>query len=158
VTISKENPLFVVDSKTENKSECQSKDSVWYKDGLKFGCTQCGKCCTGAPGIAWVSLDEIQNIAEYLKIPINDFVRGYLRKIEGRWALLEDFENFDCIFLKDKKCSVYPVRPSQCRTFPWWQKNLESKEAWQEASRFCEGIRDDADTVSLDEIERNLKV
>ncbi|WP_296458322.1 hypothetical protein [Rubinisphaera sp.] len=42
----------------------------WYKDGLKFECTQCGNCCTGGPGAVWVSEEEIQAIAEYLEKPV----------------------------------------------------------------------------------------
>ena len=26
----------------------------WYRDGLRFACTRCGACCTGAPGYVWV--------------------------------------------------------------------------------------------------------
>ena len=25
----------------------------WYRDGLRFQCTQCGNCCTGDPGVVW---------------------------------------------------------------------------------------------------------
>src|SRR4029078_2071646 len=88
----------------------------WYAEGLKFSCTQCGKCCTGSPGAAWVTLDEIQCIAEFLNIPINDVVQNYLRKIDGRWALREKAQTYDCIFLKDKRCSIYEARPMQCKT------------------------------------------
>jgi len=31
----------------------------WYKDGLKFSCSGCGDCCTGAPG--YRSLKEFGN-------------------------------------------------------------------------------------------------
>lgn len=136
-------------------TNCSEK---WYKDGVQFGCTQCGKCCTGRPGYTWVTLDEIETIAKQLNLPINDFVQRYLRKVEGNWSLLETTENFDCIFLKDKKCSIYAVRPSQCKTFPFWQKNLASKEAWEQASQFCEGINQEAPNIPLDEIERALEI
>jgi len=136
---------------------CQPEKNVWYKEGLSFGCTQCGKCCTGRPGYTWVSLDEIQAIADFLKLPINEFVAQYLRKVDGRWALLEYTPDYDCVFLKEKKCTIYPVRPKQCRTFPWWPQNLESKEAWNEAAKHCEGIRDDAPIVSLDEIRKTIE-
>ncbi|MFM7740581.1 MAG: YkgJ family cysteine cluster protein, partial [Planctomycetota bacterium] len=26
----------------------------WYKDGLRFQCSQCGDCCTGGAGYVWV--------------------------------------------------------------------------------------------------------
>ncbi|HEV8050891.1 MAG TPA: YkgJ family cysteine cluster protein, partial [Parachlamydiaceae bacterium] len=74
-----------------------------------------------------------------------------------RYALVEK-KNYDCIFLKDKKCSVYPVRPTQCRTFPWWMQNLATPEDWKEAAKFCEGISDDAPLVSIDIIESQLNL
>ncbi len=37
--------------------------SPWYRDGLAFTCTQCGACCTGAPGYVWVDAAEIAALA-----------------------------------------------------------------------------------------------
>ena len=37
--------------------------SLWYRDGLRFECTQCGKCCTGAPGYVWVDDDEVEALS-----------------------------------------------------------------------------------------------
>ena len=149
------------EKKNENSSlpllKNDEKDSKWYKNGLKFSCTQCGKCCTGMPGAAWMTLDEIEALAQFLNISLNEVVQKYLRKIDGRWALKEKGDNYDCIFLQDKKCTVYPVRPKQCRTFPWWPQNLESEKSWSETARYCEGIRDDADIVPYEEIYNSLK-
>jgi uncharacterized protein len=135
----------------------KESEKPWYKDGLKFSCTQCGKCCTGSPGYAWVTLEEIEEIAKFLKLEINEFTKNYLRKVDGRWALLEYTPNYDCCFLKENRCSIYNVRPKQCRTFPWWVENLQSKEAWDEAGRFCEGInKEDAPIHTAEEIEESL--
>ena len=35
----------------------------WYKEGLRFKCTECGKCCTGAPGYVWVNKEEVAEMA-----------------------------------------------------------------------------------------------
>lgn len=129
----------------------------WYKEGLKFKCTECGGCCTGFPGYAWVNDEEIKKMAIYLKINLKQFQKRYLRQVNGRYALLEKPKNYDCIFLEGKKCSIYPVRPVQCRTFPWWQQNLKSKEDWEEAKSFCEGISESAPVVPLETIEEQLE-
>ena len=34
---------------------------------------------------------------------------------------------------------VYPVRPAQCRTWPFWNSNLESEETWKEVVSVCPG-------------------
>ncbi len=128
----------------------------WYTKGLKFQCTGCGKCCTGAPGYVWVSQEEITAIAKFLKIPEDKFIIRYLRKVGKRYSLVEFSKNYDCVFLKDNKCSIYSVRPTQCRTFPWWAQNLSSPEAWEEAAKYCEGISKAAPTVPLETIDDQL--
>lgn len=126
----------------------------WYKDGLKFKCTGCGHCCTGEPGYVWLSPEEIDAISAHLGISKEKFIQTYTRSVFGKLSLREDRVNFDCIFLKDKRCQIYNERPSQCRTFPWWKENLESPASWKEVARRCEGVdHPDAPVVSLDVIE-----
>ncbi|MBS0622660.1 MAG: YkgJ family cysteine cluster protein [Verrucomicrobia bacterium] len=127
----------------------------WYKEGLRFACTGCGKCCTGAPGVVWVSEEEISQIAQHLQVEVEKFRKRYVRVVEGRLSLKEYPVTWDCIFLKEgKKCSIYEVRPKQCRTYPWWASNLESPEAWKRAAAECEGIRSDGPLFTKEEIER----
>jgi len=130
----------------------------WYKSGLRFKCTECGGCCTGEPGVVWISDEEIEALAGYLEISVEQTKSHYLRRVDGRWALRErPANNWDCVFLDGKRCTVYPVRPKQCRTFPWWPQNLESEKSWRETARQCEGINDDAPLISIGEIEANLE-
>lgn len=129
----------------------------WYKKGLKFGCTGCGQCCTGAPGFVWVNQKEIEAMAEYLKMPVPEFVKMYTRQIGNRISLKEFPRTYDCIFLRDKLCSVYGARPTQCRTFPFWDECVESEAAWDSTARRCEGINHaDAPLIPLGEIEKRL--
>ena len=114
-------------------------------------------CCTGKPGYVWVTEEEIQKIAAFLNISVEKMMKTYVRQKENRYALIERKSmNYDCCFLKDKKCQVYPVRPKQCRTFPWWIQNLKTRESWITAARECEGIRNDAPLVPFGEIQENL--
>jgi uncharacterized protein len=132
-------------------------EAPWYSKGLRFKCTECGKCCTGKPGYVWVSEEEIQNIANFLNISYKKAMRTYVRKKNNRYSLIElPSSNNDCIFLKGKICQIYTARPKQCRTFPWWVQNLRTAESWQEAAKECEGISPDAPLVPIEEIERNL--
>lgn len=128
----------------------------WYKEGLKFGCTQCGKCCTGGPGAVWISSSEAQAIAAHLEVTTDHFYHHYCRKLNGKWALQEKGAQYDCIFLQAKACAIYPVRPLQCQTFPFWPGTLSSSQAWQEAAHYCEGIRADAPLIPLACIEQTL--
>lgn len=133
-----------------------SDNTPWYSQGLRFKCTECGQCCTGAPGYTWVSDAEIIAMASHFNLSLDDFGKKYLRLVNGKYALLEKTASYDCIFLKDKKCEIYQLRPLQCRTFPWWQQNLSSPEDWQEASQYCEGISSEAPLVPFDEIQEQL--
>ncbi len=132
-------------------------DKPWYQDGLRFKCTGCGECCTGAPGYVWVSPEEITALSARLNMSEEAFIKRYTRRIGSRISLIEHPKSFDCVFLKEKKCLVYEDRPSQCRTFPWWPENLEDKAAWEETARRCEGINHpDADLIPLSKITSEL--
>lgn len=137
-----------------NPDQKNSASSLpWYKDGLHFKCTECGKCCTGAPGYVWVSEDEMKAMAETLHITVELFKRKYVRQRDNRYALVEKkSEGNACVFLNDNKCMVYKARPMQCRTFPWWKENLNSEESWKLAANYCEGINDQAPLVPYSQI------
>ena len=138
-------------------NESSSQPLPWYKDGLKFKCTGCGQCCTGAPGMVWVTEEEMLNMAQLLNISIEKFKRTYTRQRDNRYALVEKKSHGNsCVFLKENKCQVYQARPSQCRTFPWWKENLNTRESWAIAAMSCEGINDEAPLISLDEINKSL--
>lgn len=130
-----------------------TNDLPWYKDGLRFQCTGCGKCCSGGPGYVWVTRAEMEGIATFLKMSLDQFVRRYIRQRDNRYALIETKrQNYDCVFLQDKQCLIYPVRPTQCKTFPWWKEQLNSPESWALAARYCEGINEHAPIVPYERI------
>lgn len=141
-----------------SKLKVVESEKPWYAGGLRFKCTECGQCCTGAPGYIWLNREEIKTIADFLRISVDDFSNKYLRWVKGRLSLREDSKTYDCVFLKDKKCEIYPVRPTQCRTFPWWPQNLKTEKDWQEAAKYCEGINPSAPLTPLDEIEQQRQM
>lgn len=137
--------------------EQESAHEPWYKDGLTFQCTECGKCCTGKPGFVWVTVAEMQAMADYLGIDLSTFKRLYVRQRNNRFLLVEKkAQNNKCVFLAGSKCSIYPVRPKQCRTFPWWPENLTSEESWKLCAQECEGINDQAPRVPYSQIVQML--
>jgi uncharacterized protein len=112
----------------------------WFKGGLRFKCTACGDCCTGAPGYVWVNQAEIDALAERMDMEVAAFEKKYVRQIGVRRSLVE-YKNGDCVFFdnKSRKCKVYEQRPRQCRTWPFWNSNLRSPEAWAETCEVCPG-------------------
>jgi len=138
-------------------NETPQKAPFWFSKGLRFTCTECGKCCTGAPGYVWITESEIEQISQYLGMTQDAFRKHYVRKVGDRFSLVEDPQTFSCPFLKDKRCSIYPTRPKQCQTFPWWLQNLRSEKAFKEAGKICEGINHpDGKLYSSDEIMQTL--
>jgi Fe-S-cluster containining protein len=119
------------------------------KDGYDYkfdssACFSCGgHCCTGESGYIWVKYKEIEAISNFLELSIENFAIMYLKKIKHRYSLVEKIRevegDYACIFFDDvtKGCSIYPVRPLQCRTFPFWDQFKLDKE---EVKRECPGI------------------
>ena len=129
----------------------------WYADGLAFACTQCGNCCTGAPGYVWLTDDELEALAAHLGRPVAEVRDLHTRSARGKRTLRER-ANGDCVFYDRKKgCTVYPVRPAQCRTWPFWESNLNTPEAWQQAVEICPGSGE-GQLISVEEITARLKV
>jgi len=115
----------------------------WYEQGLKFTCTQCGNCCSGDPGYVWATKEEIARISEFLGRTDQWLDKKHLRRVGFRYSLTERPDG-DCIFLTRDKgkvgCSIYPVRPLQCRTWPFWTTNVASADAWARTSQNCPGM------------------
>jgi uncharacterized protein len=129
----------------------------WYQPGLRFTCTQCGDCCTGAPGFVWVDDAELAAIAEFLGEPIEE-VRGLMTRETMRGRTLREKANGDCVFYeKDKGCTIYPVRPAQCRTWPFWESNLASPETWRQTCEVCPGSGR-GELIPAEEITRRLNI
>jgi Fe-S-cluster containining protein len=115
-------------------------DQPWFRDGLRFQCTQCGDCCTGAPGYVWVNKAEIEALAAKFLMTVEGFEAAYVRRVGARKSLVE-YPNGDCVFFDSeaRKCTVYDARPPQCRTWPFWNSNIKSTKAWAETCEVCPG-------------------
>jgi Fe-S-cluster containining protein len=135
------------------------KDTApWYADGLSFQCTCCGNCCTGGPGFVWMTDDEVDRLATHLGLSRAQTLKDHCRKIGGKISLKETRTpqgGYDCKFLTElppernkpgqiplprRVCGIYEARPLQCRTWPFWDGNLASKENWERAAKRCPGM------------------
>ena len=148
----------------------ESTEKPWYAEGLSFTCQLCGNCCTGGPGYVWMTSEEVAKLAEHLKLTVEQTMKKYCRRIGSRISLKEnrtESGQYDCVFLVDKKikdakgvvhtrrvCGVYQVRPLQCRTWPFWDGNLDSAKSWVHAARRCHGMAAGGRKFSYDEIEK----
>lgn len=111
----------------------------FLQDGVRFTCVNCGACCTGAPGRVRVTESEIQEIARFLGEPEGELRKRATRPEAGGLGLCER-DNGDCVFFENERCSVHPVKPRQCRLYPFWFRNVRSLEAWERTQNECPGI------------------
>lgn len=105
-------------------------------------CEKCGgKCCIGESGNIFVSREELKALKEYFGLNEKEFAQKYLKKVGFRMSFKEvEFESgFACIFFDKVKrnCSIYSLRPLQCRSFPFWEYFKTHQE---ELKKECIGI------------------
>jgi hypothetical protein len=130
----------------------------WYSSGLRFECVGCGNCCAGPQeGDIWISAAEIEMLAKHLAMPEDQVRERFIMRSGSRTGIIEDKITRDCVFLQTgadgkRGCSIYPVRPNQCRTWPFWNWNLASPRDWEEAAQRCPGIGRGPE-FTLEEIE-----
>ena len=141
--------------KRASVSSGRPRDAVWYAEGLRFSCVRCGDCCRGEPGYVWITDEEVEAAAAHLKMSVEAFRSQYVRQVGGDQSLIE-LPNGDCIFWSPVGCDIYPVRPVQCRTFPFWREYLRSEHDWQGAQRRCPGVNS-GKLHSLEEIRARLR-
>ncbi|GAB4334310.1 MAG: YkgJ family cysteine cluster protein [Desulfobulbaceae bacterium] len=106
-------------------------------------CSRCpGTCCRGRSGNIWVSSPEIDRIAAYLSISRIELVMTFLRSVDNRFSIRErpGDQQYECVFLDTvaRGCTIYPVRPAQCRSFPFWDY---FRTRLEELARECPGVR-----------------
>jgi len=124
----------------ENNRDNRSGEKTNREAGLRFECRPgCIKCCE-IPGMVFVHKREIPRMAEYFRMKESRFIKKYLNRHWAEIYQLDFPEEEPCMFLEDDGCGIYPARPAQCRTFPFWPENINNPEKWGELKGFCPGI------------------
>ena len=117
--------------------------SPWWMEGVSFRCQpNCGRCCDEPGGLVYLSPDDAVRLAQHANLSVEDWLKRDTRTTaDGRYILRSREEDGVCIHLNERmQCSVYDVRPQQCRAFPWWGENLATPEAWEATKASCPGI------------------
>ena len=147
-------------------SENHGPKTPWWSKRLAFSCTSCGKCChaRGQTIYVYVNQAEREELATFLNLSLEQFETQHTEiNKDGDFVL--QFDGNRCRFLKNNQCEVHAVKPTQCRTWPFWEENLTSKETWvREVAEFCPGegkgpIRTDEDILcQVEETEMSLRL
>ena len=106
---------------------------------LRFSCQPgCTRCCE-TRGYVYVTERDVLRMAEYCGKGQAEFEREYI--VRYRHVLrLRKPRGAQCYFLRDGGCSIHPVKPTQCRLYPFWPELVENRTAWQIEQMRCPGI------------------
>jgi len=135
-------------NQSKRLARSNKRDIYIRKKGFDFvfdpgACLDCpGHCCRGTPGSIWVSQQEILQICSFLEVNTIDFIQKFLKQIGNRVSIKERIKghDFQCVFFDDLKCqcTIYAVRPFQCRQYPFWEYFRRYKD---HVINECPGVR-----------------
>jgi hypothetical protein len=97
---------------------------------MRFECNRCGLCCGDTEQKTRHILlleSEAEKIASHTCRLITDFSVEINDNNPYAYEMKKSSEG-KCVFLKDSRCSIYPVRPLICMFYPFELKFNEDKE------------------------------
>ena len=84
----------------------------------EYDCNKCRNCCKIYD--TYLDDNEIKNIAEFLKLSVNDFVDKYLKKTDEGFKI----NGKPCCFLlTDGRCQIEECKPTSCIDYPYTNKS-----------------------------------
>ncbi|MDP6962614.1 MAG: YkgJ family cysteine cluster protein [Planctomycetota bacterium] len=131
----------------------------WWKYGVAFSCQRCAKCCHARDGIAYVYVNRRERaaIAAKLEVPLATFDQKYVDYQDHAKAHVK-FVGGKCMFLKNNQCSINAVKPTQCRTWPFWEEIMVSQESYkQQVLDFCPGSQVSQPTIAPESIADQIQ-
>jgi Fe-S-cluster containining protein len=106
---------------------------------MRFACqTGCTRCCD-TKGFVYITESDLKNIARHLGLSAKSFEQQYVVRFPHILRLRKPKKS-QCHFLTESGCSVHPVKPVQCRTYPFWPELVENRAAWNGEAKRCPGI------------------
>lgn len=107
---------------------------------LRFTCQPgCTKCCE-VSGYVYFTEADIRNAARFLGVTKAAFEKQYIYRTAHQRRMRKPKDKRQCHFLKDGGCGIHPVKPVQCRLFPFWPELVEDRKQWRQTATFCPGI------------------
>lgn len=87
----------------------------------QIDCTECANCCIELE--IGFTFDEIDRLTKSLNINKEEFIDQSTKPDEFGDKDKLFLNSKPCQFLKDKKCTIYPLRPEECSSYPNLHKN-----------------------------------
>jgi Fe-S-cluster containining protein len=90
-------------------------------------------------GEVFLSEGDLVRIARHISVEVVEFEEKYVHRTKSSLRLRKPSDR-QCLFHREGRCSIHPVKPVQCRVFPFWPEIIESSEAWEETAKRCPGM------------------
>ncbi len=119
---------------------------LYIPENFKFKCLDCGDCCRHESGYIFLMPDEINIISNFLKMDPDNFLNIFAFNFSKSVYSLKEKENYDCVFWDEENrngkggCSLYKIRPMQCKNFPFWISTFSDKDSFELQKKRCKGI------------------
>jgi len=133
----------------------QIENTVFFQTGLKFGCQRCAVfCCRlGGPRLLRKDVERLEEAGFSREEFLNDTRDALKSRQDG-----------SCIFLSANtehslfNCSIYDVRPTLCRLYPFSFEKLKSDSYMLKFIPCCNGLNaDNGDFIDKRFFDRFLK-
>ncbi len=116
-----------------------------------FECRQCGDCCKGYGG-TFITRQDITAISRYIGLDSRKFLVEYCQLSGNRPVLAQRLDGY-CVFW-DKLCTIHPVKPQMCKSWPFLKSLLVDSTNWQAMADSCPGIQPD---IAVQTLEKHVK-
>jgi len=114
-----------------------------YPRDVHFKCLKCAVCCGDTEErIRHILLlkAEAERIAEATSRPIEEFAKKIENHAPYIYEMRKNVKDRRCIFLQDKLCTIYLLRPLICRFYPFELKITRNEKHEFIYTKECPGI------------------
>ncbi len=106
---------------------------------IRFTCQKgCANCCD-QDGFVYLSEADVTRAAKFVEMKQRAFEERYIYRTAHQRRFRKPRDR-QCPFLEEKRCTIHPAKPTQCRTFPFWPELIESRKEWARTAKHCPGI------------------
>ena len=105
-----------------------------------FECRMCGDCCQGFGG-TYVTEDDIKAIAALRHEDPKTILAKYCEMAGSKPVLARGKDGFCIFFDREKQCTIHPVKPRMCRTWPFLKTLIKHPENWDAMASCCPGMK-----------------
>jgi uncharacterized protein len=90
-------------------------------------------------GEVYLTEQDLLRIAAHLSTDPAEFEAKYVHRTTRSLRLRKPSDR-QCLFHQNGRCSIHPIKPVQCRVFPFWPEIVETEASWNETALRCPGM------------------